>query len=77
MKETLAGKRVMVTGGAGFIGSHLCDQILRLDPESLSIADDFSLGKERNIESIMGDKRVSVRHVDLTDFSMAEEVLKS
>ena len=77
MKETLAGKRVMVTGGAGFIGSHLCDAILRQNPESLSIADDFSLGKERNIERVRGDKRVSVHRVDLTDFSHAEEVLKS
>lgn len=37
----IAGKRVLVTGGAGFIGSHLVDRLVEADNEVI-IVDDFS-----------------------------------
>lgn len=49
----LKNKVVMVTGGAGFIGSHLVDRILKDDPEKVLIVDNFFLGKHRNIEHAM------------------------
>lgn len=45
----LQGKRVAVTGGAGFIGSHLVDRIALEVPEALVVIDDFSLGRESNL----------------------------
>lgn len=41
-------KRVMVTGGAGFIGSHLCEEILALG-KHVVVADDLSTGKKENL----------------------------
>src|SRR3972149_3526677 len=45
----LAGKHVMVTGGAGFIGSHLVDRLARENPASLVVVDSFFLGNESNL----------------------------
>ena len=38
-------KTILVTGGAGFIGSHLCERLLRLDNEVVCL-DNFSLDKK-------------------------------
>ena len=45
----LTGKNVMVTGGAGFIGSHLLDRITEENPANLIVVDSFFLGNERNL----------------------------
>jgi len=46
----LAGKSVLVTGGAGFIGSHLVDRIVREAPGNLVVIDSLFLGKEENLD---------------------------
>jgi UDP-glucose 4-epimerase len=45
----LKNKSVLVTGGAGFVGSHLVDRIINENPDNLVVVDNFSLGKERNL----------------------------
>lgn len=47
----LKGKNVLVTGGAGFIGSHLIDRIISENPAGLVVLDNLSLGKKENLES--------------------------
>jgi UDP-glucose 4-epimerase len=47
---TLEGKSVLVTGGAGFIGSHLVDRIIFEKPKKLVVIDNFFLGNESNLE---------------------------
>jgi UDP-glucose 4-epimerase len=47
---SLKNKSVLVTGGAGFIGSHLVDRIIKENPEKILIVDNFFLGKQRNID---------------------------
>ena len=46
---SLAGKSVVVTGGAGFIGSHLVERIAREGPRSLSVIDNMYLGRPENL----------------------------
>ena len=48
-KRTLKNKSVLVTGGAGFIGSHLVDRIIKEDPKSIVVVDNFFLGDESNL----------------------------
>ena len=46
----LRGKSVLVTGGAGFIGSHLVDRIIQDSPSNLVVVDNLFLGKEANLD---------------------------
>jgi UDP-glucose 4-epimerase len=47
----LSGARVLVTGGAGFIGSHLVDALLETGAESVAVVDTFFLGREENLDA--------------------------
>lgn len=58
------GKKVLVTGGAGFIGSHLAERLLKLGAK-VYIADNFSRGKKKNIESFLN--KIHLYTVDLTN----------
>lgn len=49
--NTLAGKRVLVTGGAGFIGSNLAEALLELGA-SVTVLDDLSTGLESNVDRL-------------------------
>lgn len=46
---SLTNKSVLVTGGAGFIGSHLVDRLIKESPANLVVVDNFYLGKEANL----------------------------
>jgi len=56
----LTGKKVLVIGGAGFIGSHLVDQLIAQDAAQIVIYDNFSRGGYDNLELALKDPRVSV-----------------
>jgi len=70
----LRDKTIVVTGGAGFIGSHLCDKLIDYDPEKLIIIDDFSLGKERNIKNLRKIENVSVHKLDASNYSLMSKL---
>ncbi len=58
-------KNVLVTGGAGFIGSHLCDELVKTC--KVICLDNFSTGDERNIDHLLSDPNfVFIRH-DITE----------
>jgi len=55
-------KRILVTGGAGFLGSHLCERLLK-ENNDVVCADNYFTGSKRNIEHLMGNKYFEViRH---------------
>src|SRR3954465_9161628 len=61
----LLGKRVLVTGGSGFIGSHLCERLLARGNEVLCV-DNFFTGSRRNIEHLIGNPRFELMRHDVT-----------
>jgi UDP-glucuronate decarboxylase len=65
MKNYPLRKRVLVTGGAGFLGSHLCDRLLRDDCEVLCV-DNFFTGSRRNIEHLLGNRSFELLRHDIT-----------
>lgn len=68
----LKGKKVLVTGAAGFIGSHLCDRLLQESLTQLVGVDNLFLGKEKNLSQAAADKRFSFEKLDVTDGTKLE-----
>ncbi len=61
----LGQKRILVTGGAGFLGTHLCRRLLGQGHEVLC-ADNFSTGTRRNIDDLLDNKRFEVLRHNVT-----------
>ncbi|MCW5848987.1 MAG: SDR family oxidoreductase [Anaerolineae bacterium] len=59
--------RVVITGGAGFIGSHLCDRFLA-DGHTVVALDNLATGSIRNIEHLAGHERFRFIKQDVTEF---------
>ena len=70
-------KKVIVTGGAGFIGSNLVKKLLDLNVEKLLIIDDLSTGNESNISSIVSDERVQFLNSKIEDIESINELFKN
>ncbi|MCA1653262.1 MAG: UDP-glucuronic acid decarboxylase family protein [Sphingomicrobium sp.] len=58
-------KRILVTGGAGFLGSHLCERLLD-DGQEVLCADNFFTGDKANIEHLLGNPRFELLRHDVT-----------
>lgn len=58
-------KRVLVSGGGGFLGSHLCDRLLKEGNEVLCV-DNFFTGNRRNIHHLLDDKNFELLRHDVT-----------
>src|SRR4249919_4179085 len=58
-------QRIVVTGGSGFLGSHLCDRLLKQGADVICI-DNFFTGTRRNIEHLIGEKRFELIRHDVT-----------
>ena len=69
-------KKVIVTGGAGFIGSNLVKKLLDLNVEKLLIIDDLSTGNESNISSIVNEQRVQFLNSKIEDIESLNELFK-
>jgi len=65
MKKITNHKRVLVTGGAGFLGSHLCDRLVA-DGCDVLCADNFFSGTKDNIAHLIGNPRFEVLRHDVT-----------
>jgi UDP-glucuronate decarboxylase len=61
----LEQKRILVTGGAGFLGTHLCRLLLDQGHEVLC-ADNFSAGTRRNIEDLLGNRHFELLRHNVT-----------
>ncbi len=63
--------RILITGGAGFIGSHLCDYLLGKDHEVIAM-DNLSTGTTDNIAQLSGHERFSFVKHNVTDYIYVE-----
>ena len=69
------GKRVLVTGGAGFIGSHLVEEYLINEAEKVVVLDDFSTGTMENLDD-MRDERLKIVKGSILDFAQLNMIVK-
>jgi UDP-glucuronate decarboxylase len=61
----LTRKRVLVTGGAGFLGSHLCERLIR-DGDDVLCVDNYFTGRKDNIAHLIGDPHFEAMRHDIT-----------
>lgn len=71
----MKGKRVVVTGGAGFIGSRLAEEMARRGYHTV-ILDDLSTGRVENIEKLLKSSNVEFIRGSITDLPLLQEVFK-
>ena len=67
-------KKVIITGGAGFIGSNLATRLLNENIEKLLIIDDLSTGTESNLKNILGhfcDSQISGKFLGVSKTCLA------
>src|SRR4051812_11778288 len=60
-------QRAVLTGGAGFVGSHLAERLLALDIEVICL-DNFLTGSAENVAHLQGSEGFRLMKVDVTDF---------
>jgi UDP-glucuronate decarboxylase len=61
----LSNKRVMVTGGAGFLGSHLCERLIA-DGADVLCVDNFYTGTKKNVQHLLSNPRFELMRHDVT-----------
>jgi len=61
----LINKRILITGGAGFLGSHLCDRLIKEGHEVLCV-DNFFTGSRHNIVHLLDNKNFELLRHDVT-----------
>ncbi|XP_058059027.1 UDP-glucuronic acid decarboxylase 1 isoform X1 [Anopheles bellator] len=59
-------KRILITGGAGFVGSHLVDYLM-MQGHELIVADNFFTGRKRNVEHWLGHENFELIHHDIVN----------
>ncbi len=64
-------KRILITGGAGFIGSHLCERLLNEGNDVICL-DNFFTGSKNNIRHLIGNNRFELVRHDITKEFYAE-----
>ena len=76
--RTVKGKHVLITGGAGFIGSHLVDLLILEGVRQLTIIDSFFLGNPSNITQASRQMQdVRVLNIDASNDSVVREVFSN
>jgi UDP-glucose 4-epimerase len=71
----ISGMNILVTGGAGFIGSHLVDALISAG-NKVTVLDNFSSGKRENLKQHTGNENIKIIEGDIRDKSLLMDVTK-
>lgn len=73
---SVTSKSILVTGGAGFIGSHLVDRLIADDPKRITVVDNFFLGNMDNLaEAVSRRSDIDVIRLDASDLAAMQDVI--
>ncbi|WP_018856749.1 SDR family NAD(P)-dependent oxidoreductase [Rhizobium sp. 42MFCr.1] len=70
----MKNKRILITGGAGLIGSHIADLVAREDPREIVVLDNFVRGRRENLVDAIDRARVTIVEGDIRDRAILKDV---
>ena len=74
--QNLKAHTFLVTGGAGFIGSHIVEYLLQHGAGKVTVLDNLSTGNIKNIEPFLNDSRFEFVEGDIRDFDLVTSLVK-
>jgi UDP-glucose 4-epimerase len=75
-RTELRGERVLITGGAGTIGSHIADLVVKEEAREIVILDDFVRGRRQNLDWAMANGNVEIVEGDIRDAALVRELTR-
>jgi UDP-glucose 4-epimerase len=72
----MKGQRILITGGAGLIGSHIADQLAAEQPAEIVVFDNLVRGRRENLRNAERHARVSLVEGDIRDVALLADVMK-
>lgn len=77
MKD-LTGSKILVIGGAGFIGSHIVEELIKEPVEEIVVYDNFCRGTKENLKEALKDSRVKIYDIggDITQTDILDSAMK-
>lgn len=72
----MKNRRVLITGGAGLIGSHIADQLVERDVREIMVLDNFVRGRRENLSHAIAHGRVTIVKGDIRDAKLVTEVMQ-
>jgi UDP-glucose 4-epimerase len=75
MTLSLQGATILVTGGAGLVGSHIVDQLIARDPLEIRVLDNLSRGSLRNLEQARAVRPITFLEGDVCDLRAVEQAV--
>jgi UDP-glucose 4-epimerase len=72
----LEAKRILITGGAGLVGSHIADLLVRESNPEIIVFDNFVRGRKENLSWAMANGRIQIVTGDIRDTKLLREVMQ-
>jgi UDP-glucose 4-epimerase len=76
MLNKVKNSTILVTGGAGFIGSYVIEELIPLQPKKIIIIDNFIRGTKENMKSFINNPQVEIHNADIRDAGILEQCIK-
>src|SRR5579871_4508375 len=76
MQNKVKGSTILVTGGAGFIGSYVIEELIPLQPKKIIIIDNFLRGTKDNMKSFYNNPVIEFHEGDIRDLELLESCIE-
>lgn len=76
VKAALSGKSFLITGGAGFVGSHIADLLIDAGAAKVVVLDNMVRGRMENLSAVLPSNRVTVVNHDMRDTALLSSLVK-
>ena len=75
MLNKVKDSTILVTGGAGFIGSYVIEELIPLQPKKIIIIDNFIRGSRENMKSFINNPVIELHEADIRDTERLEQCI--